>query len=495
MKIKYILFVLILSSFFTRCDLDYYPYDNIEQSQSFQSVGDIGTLVNGSYALLRGVSYGRYTVAPDLQTDLFNATSSYGNNYGIVHAWTELLATTYDIEYPWSGYYNLIANLNNVIQNHTLVTPSEEEVTAYNTYVGEAYFIRAYAYAHLINLYAKAYKSSTASTDLGVPLNLKYDIEEKLPRSTIKEVYDQIFADLGEAESKWKDIDFSKVATYKDSPSRFTKDAITALKARLYLNLEEWNNAITEAEKIITSGSYPLVTTKEALKTLWGSDKGTEIITHLVIDGSKEAPNTNAVYLNGYSSTDATYIPLYIPGKKVYELYHNDDFRKEVYFANHTLKLASGNFKNIYSLNKYPLTKEFSSTGNLLHSPILFRTAELYLIVAEAGARGTQSDLALTRLNDLRKARGLPALTGLSGDALFEEVKDERVRELLAEGTRLTDLKRWGLGFTRSEPQDESAVVKRYVDLTVEPGDDKFVWGIPSYDLNLNPNLVQNQGW
>ena len=416
MKIKYILFVLILSSFFTRCDLDYYPYDNIEQSQSFQSVGDIGTLVNGSYALLRGVSYGRYTVAPDLQTDLFNATSSYGNNYGIVHAWTELLATT-------------------------------------------------------------------------------YDIEEKLPRSTIKEVYDQIFADLGEAESKWKDIDFSKVATYKDSPSRFTKDAITALKARLYLNLEEWNNAITEAEKIITSGSYPLVTTKEALKTLWGSDKGTEIITHLVIDGSKEAPNTNAVYLNGYSSTDATYIPLYIPGKKVYELYHNDDFRKEVYFANHTLKLASGNFKNIYSLNKYPLTKEFSSTGNLLHSPILFRTAELYLIVAEAGARGTQSDLALTRLNDLRKARGLPALTGLSGDALFEEVKDERVRELLAEGTRLTDLKRWGLGFTRSEPQDESAVVKRYVDLTVEPGDDKFVWGIPSYDLNLNPNLVQNQGW
>jgi hypothetical protein len=492
-KIFYIL-ILILTGVLVSCEMDYYPYNSIEQSQSFESVDDMGTLVNGCYAELRGISNGTYTMPMDIQTDLFNATTSYGNNYGIIHSWIQIVATTYELEYPWAGYYSLISDLNNILDNYTLITPEDDELTRYNTYVGEAYFMRAYAYAYLVNIYAKAYDASTASTDPGVPLNLRYNIEDKLARSSVKEVYDQIFSDLNAAETKWADTDWSDVETYKNSPCKFTDDAITTLKARLYLNMGEWDNAITQAEKIIDSGSYPLVTTKDALASMWGSDRSTEIITHLYIDDS-ETPPENIAYLTNYLASKDAYAPYYIPEKWVYDLYDDADYRKEVYFANFKLSLATGDFTNIYSLNKYPRTTEFNSSGNYAHSPILFRTAEMYLIVAEAGARGSQSTLGLTRLNELREARGLTSLSGLSEDDLFEEVKNERIREMIAEGNRLTDLKRWNMGFTRSAPQDETAVVASFIDLSVEAGDNKFVWAIPSYDMNLNVNLEQNPGW
>ncbi|MBE0674021.1 MAG: RagB/SusD family nutrient uptake outer membrane protein, partial [Bacteroidales bacterium] len=78
-------------------------------------------------------------------------------------------------------------------------------------------------------------------------------------------------------------------------------------------------------------------------------------------------------------------------------------------------------------------------------------------------------------------------------------VKEERLRELLCEGTRIDDLKRWKMGFTRGTPQN-TAFLNVGTDFnlkTVLATDDKFVWGIPTNDLTTNPNLAtsQNPGW
>lgn len=486
--------VLVLFYWLAACEMDFYPADNIEQSQSFETAEDLGTWVDGCYATLRGGVYGTYTMPFDIQCDLFNATSSYGNNYGAIHSWTQINASTYQLEYPWEKYYNLIANLNNVITNYPNITPDDDELSEFNTYVGEAYFMRAFAYAYLLDIYAQAYDASSASSDLGVPLNLTYDIEAKLARSSIQEVYDQIFEDLDAAEDYWSGIDFSSVTEYNGSPSRFTDDAITALKARLYLRMEDWDNAITEAEKIIGSGDFPLVTTEDDYTSMWMDDQSSEIITHFYIDDD-ESSNTNSYYLMTYNTSTDSYTNYYIPEQWVLDLYDDDDYRKSVFFANFTLILSTGTFTDIYSFNKYPLTTLWTSSGSYKHAPIIFRTAEMYLIVAEAGARGSQDELALQRLNELRAARGLSELTGLSDDELFDEVKDERVREMIGEGTRLMDLKRWDMGFTRSETQNDDACTTTHIDLTVEAGDDFFVWGIPSYDMSLNDNLVQNPGY
>ncbi len=105
--------------------------------------------------------------------------------------------------------------------------------------------------------------------------------------------------------------------------------------------------------------------------------------------------------------------------------------------------------------------------------------------------------LLLTTLNLLRTARGLTALSGVAGTALMGAIKDEWVREMLCEGTRLDDLKRWKMGVTRKTPQNLSLITPGadFEQKSIPVGDDKFVWGIPANDITTNPNIVQNKGW
>jgi hypothetical protein len=142
-----------------------------------------------------------------------------------------------------------------------------------------------------------------------------------------------------------------------------------------------------------------------------------------------------------------------------------------------------------------------ATTTNYAQAPKFLRIAEMYLISAEAAARSGDATLlvdGLTKLNTLRAARGLTTpLASLTSDALFAEVKEERFLELAFEGFRLWDLKRWHEGFTRSAPQNTNflTVGTGFTTLTIPADQPKFVWGIPSNDININPNLRQNTGW
>ena len=153
-------------------------------------------------------------------------------------------------------------------------------------------------------------------------------------------------------------------------------------------------------------------------------------------------------------------------------------------------------------VNKFPGNPALftSATTNYEQAPKLFRLAEMYLILAEAQFHTTPG-AALTTISDLEVARGLDPIsgTGLAGDALLQEIKDERFRELAFEGFRLDDLKRWHEGFKRRDPQniDIINVGADFDKKSVDADDDKFTWGIPQNDITVNPNLKgqQNPGW
>ena len=74
-----------------------------------------------------------------------------------------------------------------------------------------------------------------------------------------------------------------------------------------------------------------------------------------------------------------------------------------------------------------------------------------------------------------------------------------RLLSMLSKGTRLDDLKRWKMGFTRSAPQNIALLITGpdFNLKTVAAGDDKFVWAIPANDITTNPNIAtqQNPGW
>jgi len=75
---------------------------------------------------------------------------------------------------------------------------------------------------------------------------------------------------------------------------------------------------------------------------------------------------------------------------------------------------------------------------------IVFRYADALLRRAESLARLNRPDEALIFVNQVRDRAGLPPLAGLSGEALLDQITQERAWELAGEGHRWTDLKRLG---------------------------------------------------
>ena len=98
---KYVMAAVIGIAAFS-CELDKYPYDAIEQSQSFSTINDAKSLRNGLYANLRGRLYGIYTFSTDVQADMLNATLDFGNRNGFPHRWDGFLDTD-------AGYFELLA--------------------------------------------------------------------------------------------------------------------------------------------------------------------------------------------------------------------------------------------------------------------------------------------------------------------------------------------------------------------------------------------------
>jgi hypothetical protein len=494
--IKTLSLTLVIAVTSVSCDLNRFPYDSIEQSQSFQTMKDAGTLNNGLYSSLRARVYGLYMFSTDVQADLLNATLDYGNRNGFPHKWTPLLADDYTIRDTWRYQYNTITNINNVLNNSNKipVANSTEQATM-DKYLGEAYLMRAFLYHQLVQRFAKDYEPSTAASDLGVPIVLTFDVTLKPARSTVEQVYQQILSDIGQAETL-----LAVIAGVQNSP-KITKDCVLALKARVYLCMHRWTDAVTAANALITSGTYPLITNATTFKNMWVTDGGTETIFQLAASQPSELGNANNIYL-GFNPTSNNYAPDFVPQQWVINLYALTDIRRAAYLEQKAVFVQGVNYPGIYCINKYPGNPALftAATTNYQHKPKIFRVAEMYLISAEAAAQTPATEAAaLVTLNQLRVARSATALVGLTGTALMDAIKSERVRELLCEGYRLDDLKRWKMGFSRSAPQNIGLINTGpdFNEKVVAAGDDKFVWGIPANDITTNPNIAsqQNPGW
>lgn len=132
--------------------------------------------------------------------------------------------------------------------------------------------------------------------------------------------------------------------------------------------------------------------------------------------------------------------------------------------------------------------------GEVFHSGNNYRYlryADVLLLYAEALNAQGQTTQAYPYVDRVRQRAGLAPLStvmpGLSQQQFLEQLKHERVTELVGEGHRWEDLARWGdLG-----PQLASR----------DAGFANFVKGkheflpIPQFDIDVNPNLKQNPNW
>lgn len=129
---------------------------------------------------------------------------------------------------------------------------------------------------------------------------------------------------------------------------------------------------------------------------------------------------------------------------------------------------------------------------------IVIRYADIVLLWAEALNEKANSDLAIDKINEIRTRAGVKNLDkGLAQDVVRKEIRDERRKELFAEGVSFFDELRWGtwkeLRFYTGNGIKEvwGAVTSPYT----WAGDHLYTWPIPQVERERNTSLTQNTGW
>ena len=394
----------------------------------------------------------------------------------------------------WKQIYRLINVANNIIESVESVPQNTEiEQQGAKRVKGEAHFLRAAYYFWLVNLYGKPYTAATAPTDLAVPLKTTAKVSDVLyQRNTVQEVYQQVVADLDLAEQLLASTGKAK------SIYRADLTAVHFLKSRIYLYMQQWDKAVEYAGKVLEANAS--LTDFNTLTTAPLSKSSKENIFSM---GGAEIPCSMC---NFYSSFRVS--------RDLYNAYDNADLRKDKYWWHY------GDFVG-YTKVPDPSTQSTPKTDeeyyqSHYHYPMqgqkcevsdkfLFRTAEAYLIKAEAEAYLGHENEARRLLNELRAHRFATAASyqiTSSGQALVKDIREERRLELALEGTRWFDLRRYSVcekypeskeiahTYTLYKRRFRPGERRRYV---LQPNDPAYTLPIPNEVIEFNTGMINNE--
>lgn len=486
---------LILPAAFAACDLDRYPDTGIPENQAMTNPEEAQQAVFGVYSAFKNSALysGALTLGPDIQSDLVYAIEGYSNNYGDLYRWIAKSTDPY-VEDVYTGLYTVITRCNFFTDR---IDALEEEFTSSDDRAtlrkckGDVHFMRALAYSELIRLYCKAYDPATVENDLGVSLVTTYKKSGQKPlRSSLAASYRQVLDDLKVAEELVKRDGYG-------SPY-ITVGAVHALYARVYLHMQNWTEAEAYATKVIENKNFSLQhvsyntysTSLNDYEYMWRYDDGAEVIWRISMSYTDRGGALGEEFL-GSKTAMSEYLPDFIPAQWVLDLYSDSDLRYKAFFAQ--IQTTYPHALTWPLLNKYPGNPEIDNGGRplLTNMPKVLRLSEQYLIRAEARYRLGKETGANEDLTQLRRARitgyGSSAATG---ENLLTEIQNERVRELVMEGFRLSDLKRWGKGFQRKE---QAHTVDGPNKLKIAASNPLFTWPIPKHEMDAVPGMQPNE--
>lgn len=248
--IKKITLLSIISLCLVGCDLDTKPYQSIDVDQL--TPGNVETLTLGTYAYMKsnnGIMRSAHYFG-EYGSD--NVSISGGSSDPLNNILNYLRTTNNSrIADIWSYSYKTIININ-----ATLEVAPEGQSKEFDIVIGENYYLRAFHYFTLVNVFGQPYINSP-ETNMGVPIKLTTSLDDFPARATVKEVYDQIEKDLLKA------IDLMTIpegSSIKPKNSCYSsKEVAEALLSRVYLYMERWDKVLEYTNNVINSGRYKLL--------------------------------------------------------------------------------------------------------------------------------------------------------------------------------------------------------------------------------------------
>jgi hypothetical protein len=380
----------------------------------------------------------------------------------------------------WNGCYKTIQGANNIINNYQKAKGDQAKI---DQILGEAHFLRAFAYYWLVRGWGRVPLITTAdySSDL-------FTVQRSEPAA----VYALIESDLLQAEQLVPDA--------KRNPGRPNKGSVKALLADVYLTEGGW--PINDASKYALAAAKA----KEVIdnKATYGFDLFPDLAT--LWSGSTTAVGTSEEVFAFYTTETQWFAANTIYGSAATPGEENgwDDYFAEITFYNN---FPEGKRKDLtfytqfkggdgsiipwqQSLTKHPYYRKFRLQNNNTYQSSLpvtmIRYAHVLLIFAEAQSRsgGSPSPEAYAAVNAVRQRAGLSEISNLSGTDFVNAVVDERSWEFAAEWTRWFDL-------VRLERVEQANANKAPDDLkpigAITKSD--YWFPVPGRDAIINPNL------
>lgn len=313
-------------------------------------------------------------------------------NVGVKNLW----------DYSYRQIYVANSILEGVDQSHGITAPVKQQLT------GEALAIRALIHFYLTQTYG----------DVPYVTTTDYSLNQKIGKVAVGNVLQNTVKDLKLAEELLTD-DYPTVERV-----RVNKAAVQAVLARIYLYMEDYQNAGYYAEKVIQNSKYQMepldkVFLKESKSAVW---------------------QLKPAALNGNTLEGMHYIftSLPAPFAKISAAlesdFEADDQRYELWLK------GVGNESKEFHSNKY---RQRGATTPSQEYSVVLRLEEQYLIAAEAAANMQDWSAADDYLNAVRLRAGLSPVALNDLASAEKKILHERRVEFFCEfGHRFYDLKR-----------------------------------------------------
>ena len=495
---KIIISILGVLSLFGCVDLKQEPLSFLTPENVSYDESNMTTMANGLYRALWGWNYGyccrlfTLTLGAD---DVIAGQLSKTRVIVIDELRADATISELDVKYFWTNMYNLILNSNLMIEGISGSSGSFEEK---KPYLGEAYFMRAFAYYNLVRIFGDVpaiIDSKSAQDVLG---------NENIGRNRVADIYDKIIVpDLIMAEEY-----LPEVPRTRDNSSVGKIAAQTCL-SEVYLTMAGWPLKRTEyyakaAEKAkqIIEASYNTHRLVEHYEDLWKEVMKSDNTEHIFAINCSRLNSMASQYGISFLAMEENGWSDYLADEAFYLKYPDDERKAFNYKTTYNRAGRPGQTIIVpytQSTMKSPFINKYRDYGTDAAQsdgiiPI-YRYADVLLIYAEAQnlANNGPDDLAYRCINDVRKRAtgGTPndIPENLSGEDFDKYVVDERGWEFFAE------FKRW-FQLVRREKVEEC---NRYNSRVVEAGyidrnKENYLMPLPPKEVEL-AKFSQNAGY
>ncbi|MBB3968827.1 RagB/SusD family nutrient uptake outer membrane protein [Mucilaginibacter phyllosphaerae] len=442
----------------------------------------------------------------------------------------------------WGSLWTVVQQANALINLMPSRVSSGVTPAVLNNALGEAHFMRAMAYFHIVRIWGPVPIIENGSDFLN---------DFKVNSNKIEDIYKFMINDLKFAEANCTPM----IRTGSIAQGHVSSGSASALLAKVYLYMQDYPNALKEAQLVINSGEFKLYgidlpnkTYNDLFKTI--NNNNEESICQIQWAGGAAYGHGNpmqaSLAINGIITGTGDGYAVLGPTIDLQKSYEAGDLRLHATIMQAgdfypEINAATGGYTVPANVNaqgggagvkKYVVGTPADNGGiggaqSAANNTYLMRYAEVYLIAAEAivGDNTTSTDpLALSYINTIRKRANLAPLTIINRnrmvpnpnyDAVFnpgvpatiikDDIIDERRHEFAIENDYWFDLCRldgWNNIINNQHPRAIQMIAqqergtyandrKTVYSILITPKSTDFLLPIPIGETTANPKLLE----